>query len=200
MKVGYVSIVGKPNVGKSSLLNDIFSRKVSIVTKKAQTTRNAISNIFNDEDSQIIFVDTPGIHNFNASINRFMNKASYNSIRGADVTVFARKQRDFADAFTKSITPKDFKELSTDYQYFDALINTVPRRVLGEKELDNINPDCVLIEIASAPFGIDFQSAKEKAFNVIKAGSLPGKVAPESAGEIIGRSILPIIRARGSTD
>ena len=87
MKVGYVSIVGKPNVGKSSLLNNIFSRKVSIVTKKAQTTRNAISNIYNDEDSQIIFVDTPGIHNFNASINRFMNKASYNSIRGADVTV-----------------------------------------------------------------------------------------------------------------
>ena len=87
MKVGYVSIVGKPNVGKSSLLNDIFLRKVSIVTKKAQTTRNAISNVYNDEDSQIIFVDTPGIHNFNASINRFMNKASYNSIRGADVTV-----------------------------------------------------------------------------------------------------------------
>ncbi len=119
---------------------------------------------------------------------------------GAQVTVFARKQRDFADAFTKCLTPKDFKELATDYQDFDALINTVPRRVLGEKELDNINPDCVLIEIASAPFGIDFQSAKEKAFNVIKAGSLPGKVAPESAGEIIGRSILPIIRARGSTD
>lgn len=87
MKVGYVSVVGKPNVGKSSLLNDIFSRKVSIVTKKAQTTRNAISNIYNDEDSQIIFIDTPGIHNFNASINRFMNKASFNSIRGADVTV-----------------------------------------------------------------------------------------------------------------
>ena len=87
MKVGYVSIVGKPNVGKSSLLNDIFSRKVSIVTKKAQTTRNAISNIYNDEDSQIIFIDTPGIHNFNASINRFMNKASYNRIRGAHVTV-----------------------------------------------------------------------------------------------------------------
>ena len=72
--------------------------------------------------------------------------------------------------------------------------------MLGEKELESINPDCLLIEIASAPFGIDFQCAKEKAFNVIKAGSLPGKVAPESAGEIIGRSILPIIRARGSTD
>lgn len=119
---------------------------------------------------------------------------------GADVTVFARKQKDFADAFTKGITPKEFKELSSEYQDFDALINTVPQRVLGEKELDNINPECVLIEIASAPFGMDFQAAKERAFNVIKAGSLPGKVAPKSAGEIIGRSILPIIRARGSTD
>lgn len=87
MKVGFVSIVGKPNVGKSSLLNEIFSKKVSIVSKKAQTTRNAISNIYNDDESQIIFVDTPGIHNFNASLNRFMNKASYNSIRGADVTI-----------------------------------------------------------------------------------------------------------------
>ena len=119
---------------------------------------------------------------------------------GADVTVFARKQKDFADAFTKGIIPKEFNELSSEYQDFDALINTVPQRVLGEKELDNINPECVLIEIASAPFGMDFQAAKERAFNVIKAGSLPGKVAPKSAGEIIGRSILPIIRARGSTD
>ncbi len=119
---------------------------------------------------------------------------------GAEVTVFARKQKDFADAFAKNIIPKDFSSLSADYHNFDALINTVPQRVLNAKELDNLNPECVLIEVASAPFGIDFQSAKERAFNVIKAGSLPGKVAPESAGEIIGRSILPIIRARGSAD
>lgn len=119
---------------------------------------------------------------------------------GADVTIFARKQKDFADAFAKSITAKDFTELTSDYHDFDALINTVPQKVLSDKELDNINPECVLVEIASAPFGIDFQSAKERAFNVIKAGSLPGKVAPKSAGEIIGRSILPIIRARGSAD
>lgn len=119
---------------------------------------------------------------------------------GAEVTVFARKQRDFADAFTKGIAPKDFSALATDYHSFDTLINTVPQRVIGTVELDNLNPECLLIEIASAPFGIDFQGAKERAFNVIKAGSLPGKVAPKSAGEIIGRSILPIIRARGSTD
>ncbi len=116
---------------------------------------------------------------------------------GADVTVFARKQSDFALIQNESLKHKDFHTLSYEQQNFDALINTVPKRVLGEKELSNLNPDCILVEIASAPFGIDFQAAKEKAFTVIKAGSLPGKVAPKSAGEIIGHSILPIIKARG---
>ena len=116
---------------------------------------------------------------------------------GADVTVFARKQSDFALIQNESLKHKEFHTLSHEQQNFDALINTVPKKVLGEKELSNLNPDCILVEIASAPFGIDFQAAKEKAFTVIKAGSLPGKVAPKSAGEIIGHSILPIIKARG---
>ncbi len=116
---------------------------------------------------------------------------------GANVTVFARKQRDFADAFTKGMQALDFSRLNADTFRFDAVINTVPALVLGENELKNINSDCLLIETASTPFGIDFQVAKEKAFDVIKAGSLPGKVAPKTAGEIIGRSIFPIIQTRG---
>lgn len=116
---------------------------------------------------------------------------------GAEVTIFARKEKDFADAFSKSLNYKAFSELSRENHSFDALINTVPTKVIGAEELNKLNPECVLIEIASAPFGIDFQAAKEKAFNVVKASSLPGKVAPKSAGEIIGRSILPILRARG---
>lgn len=119
---------------------------------------------------------------------------------GADVTVFARKERDFALILSESIKYKEFDKLSHEQHNFDTLINTVPKKVVGENELLNLNSDCTLIEIASAPFGIDFQAAKEKAFTVIKAGSLPGKVAPKSAGEIIGRSILPIIKARGLTD
>ena len=63
--------------------------------------------------------------------------------------------------------------------------------------MKNLNQECLFIEIASSPFGIDFQAAKEYAFDVIKANSLPGKVAPKTAGEIIGRSILPIIEKRG---
>lgn len=119
---------------------------------------------------------------------------------GADVTVFARKPSDMADAYAKNLHHKSYKELATEYSDFDALINTVPARVIGADELSNLNPECIIIETASSPFGIDFQTAKEKALEVIKASSLPGKVAPKTAGEIIGRSILPIIKSRGFTD
>lgn len=115
----------------------------------------------------------------------------------ADVTVFARKPVDLALIQSEALKYREFHTLSHEPQSFDTLINTVPTRVLGEKELSMLNPDCLLIEIASAPFGIDFQASKEKAFTVIKAGSLPGKVAPKTAGEIIGHCILPIIKARG---
>ncbi len=118
---------------------------------------------------------------------------------GADITVFARKQSAFAEIHASSMKYEQFDTLSTQFNNFDAVINTVPAKVLGGAELSKLNPDCVLIEVASAPFGIDFQAAKERAFKVIKAGSLPGKVAPKTAGEIIGRSILPIIKKKEET-
>ena len=116
---------------------------------------------------------------------------------GAEVTIFARKERDKADAFTKGYKFASFPSLKNTEYKFDALINTVPQKVLGREEMKNISSDCLFIEIASAPFGIDFQAAKEFAFDVIKANSLPGKVAPKTAGEIIGRSILPILENKG---
>ncbi len=113
---------------------------------------------------------------------------------GADVTVFARKQSAFAEVYASSMKYEHFDTLTTELNDFDAMINTVPVKVLGGAQLSKLNPECVLVEVASAPFGIDFQAAKERAFKVVKAGSLPGKVAPKTAGEIIGRSILPMIR------
>ena len=61
MKSGFVAILGRPNVGKSTIINKIVNQQVSIVTDKAQTTRNNIIGIYNDEDTQIVFLDTPGI-------------------------------------------------------------------------------------------------------------------------------------------
>ena len=62
MKSGFVSIIGRPNTGKSTLINSLVGEKIAIISDKPQTTRNLIQGIYNEDDTQIIFVDTPGIH------------------------------------------------------------------------------------------------------------------------------------------
>ena len=69
---GTVAILGRPNVGKSTLLNRIVGEKLAIVTPKPQTTRNRITGVYNDERGQIVFVDTPGVHGAKKGLNRFM--------------------------------------------------------------------------------------------------------------------------------
>ena len=88
MKSGFVSIVGRPNAGKSTLINTIIKEKIAIVSDKAHTTRNNIQGIYNDEDSQIIFIDTPGIHKPNQMLGKYMNNQSYYSLEDADVILF----------------------------------------------------------------------------------------------------------------
>ena len=88
MKSGFVSLVGRPNVGKSTLLNGIIGSKVAITSNKPQTTRNVIQGIYNEEDTQIIFVDTPGIHKPNHKIGNYLNKQAYYSIGDVDVVLF----------------------------------------------------------------------------------------------------------------
>ena len=88
MKVGFVSIVGRPNVGKSTLINSIIGSKVAIVSDKAHTTRNNIQGIYNDDDSQIIFIDTPGIHKPMHKLGKYMNSQSYYSIEDTNVILF----------------------------------------------------------------------------------------------------------------
>lgn len=88
MKCGYVSIVGRPNVGKSTLLNSILGMKLAITSNVSGTTRNVIQGIYNDESSQIIFVDTPGIHKPNDKLGNLLNKKAYNNIDGVDIILF----------------------------------------------------------------------------------------------------------------
>ena len=88
MKVGVVSIIGRPNAGKSTLINAIIKEKVAITSSKPQTTRNAIQGIYNDENSQIIFVDTPGIHKPTNKLGKFLNSESYSALDGVDLILF----------------------------------------------------------------------------------------------------------------
>ena len=88
MKSGFVSIVGRPNVGKSTLLNAIIGKKIAITSSTAQTTRNIIQGIYNREDLQIVFVDTPGIHKPQNKLGTVLNKQAYYSLSDVDVILF----------------------------------------------------------------------------------------------------------------
>ena len=88
MKVGFVSLVGRPNVGKSTLMNSILGVKLSITSDKVGTTRNIVNGIYNDADSQIIFVDTPGIHKPLNKLDSILNQKSYANIDFVDVILF----------------------------------------------------------------------------------------------------------------
>ena len=88
MKSGFASIVGRPNTGKSTLLNSIVNAKLAITSDVAGTTRNTIEGIYTDDEAQIIFIDTPGIHKPQNRLGRFLNRESYSFLRNIDVILF----------------------------------------------------------------------------------------------------------------
>src|SRR5688572_1321546 len=89
MRSGIATIVGRPNVGKSTLLNQLVGKKLSIVSHKPQTTRHRIQGVVHLPEGQIVFVDTPGLHlRGKRALNRAMNDAAAGSIEGVDVVLF----------------------------------------------------------------------------------------------------------------
>ena len=87
-KSGFVSIVGKPNVGKSTFLNQVLKTKLVITSPKPQTTRNTITGIYTSDESQIIFLDTPGIHKAKNKLDEYMSKMAYNALDIVDLVLF----------------------------------------------------------------------------------------------------------------
>lgn len=135
-KSGYVGVLGRPNVGKSTLLNRLIGEKISAVSSKPQTTRNKISIIYNDEDSQIIFLDTPGIQKPGNELGKFMQKESESSLDEVDIVTYlvdtstkiGRLDRMIIDLLKKA--PKNLKII--------LLINKIDQ-VKKEELLDIIN-------------------------------------------------------------
>lgn len=119
MKIGFVSILGRPNVGKSTLLNALLSKKVSIVSPKAQTTRDAISGILNEKDYQIVFVDTPGIFYGKEKLYSLMKKTAFESSRDVNAIIY------MVDASTKA--------LDEDIKIYNSINSDAPRIVVLNK-------------------------------------------------------------------
>lgn len=87
-KLGFVAIIGRPNVGKSTFLNRVIGQKIAIMSDKPQTTRNKIQGVYTDDDAQIIFIDTPGVHKPKHKLGDFMMKVALNALREVDLILF----------------------------------------------------------------------------------------------------------------
>ena len=122
-KVGYVAIVGQPNVGKSTLLNNLLDFKVAAVTRKPQTTRHQIRGILNGEDHQIIFFDTPGLLEPKYKLQEAMRQAAFRSLKDADLVLFmvaaAREPHEFDTKLLNETRSASFRDLKA--AWFGAL-------------------------------------------------------------------------------
>ncbi|AGB40693.1 prephenate dehydrogenase [Halobacteroides halobius DSM 5150] len=108
---------------------------------------------------------------------------------GSNTFGVARKNKDLARALEMGLTPVNFKNLSSEINKADFIFNTVPVKVLDRKLLEQVNPNTLIIDLASAPGGTDFETAQQLGIQAELALGLPGKVAPTSAGEILGNVI-----------
>ncbi|MDD7215452.1 MAG: GTPase Era [Firmicutes bacterium] len=88
LKTGFIGIIGRPNVGKSTLLNSILGEKIAITTDKPQTTRNTIRGIYTRSDVQMVFIDTPGIHKPHSKLGAYMTESAVNTFKEVDVILF----------------------------------------------------------------------------------------------------------------
>ena len=169
MKSGFVSIVGRPNAGKSTIINALLERKLSIVTEKAQTTRNSIKGIYDDGEYQIIFIDTPGIHKASHSLGQFMNKEALDSAKDVDANILvvdASRKFDAGDQFIN-------ESLSKEIPLF-IVINKIDLMRLPEVEqikakYQEMYPNAKILEASAIEnFGIDELLKEVK--SVIKEG------------------------------
>lgn len=151
-KSGFVSIIGRPNVGKSTLLNQIVGQKVAIMSDKAQTTRNKIQGIYTTDDTQVIFIDTPGIHKPKHRLGDFMVQSALSTLNEVEIVLFMVNASE--------------KRGPGDNYILDRLKNVESPVFLVINKIDEVHPDELLPIIEDYKSEMDFAeivpiSAKE---------------------------------------
>lgn len=168
-KSGFVAIIGRPNVGKSTLLNRVIGQKIAIMSDKAQTTRNRIQGVYTDEEAQIVFIDTPGIHKPKHALGDFMVNTAYSALKGVDAVLFVVSA-------IQSIGPGD-------RLIIEKLKNlSVPVYLLINK-IDLVHPDSLLETIESYTSELEFSE-------VFPISALEGNNVPEMMNTL--KSTLPV--------
>lgn len=142
-KAGFVSIIGRPNVGKSTLMNKIIGQKIAITSNKPQTTRNRIQTVYTGEEGQIVFLDTPGIHKSKNKLGEYMVGVARRSISDVDVVLFLAEPTTYIGAGEKSII-EDLKK--TDLPV-----------ILVINKVDTIKQDAILEVIDTYRKEMDFE-------------------------------------------
>ncbi|WP_430615256.1 GTPase Era [Enterococcus sp. DIV1067f] len=141
-KSGFVAIVGRPNVGKSTLLNRVVGQKIAIMSDKAQTTRNKIQGVYTTDDAQLIFIDTPGIHKPKHRLGDFMVETAYSALREVDVTLF--------------MISADQKRGKGDDFIIERLRQSQMPVFLVINKIDKVHPDALLAIIEDYSSQMDF--------------------------------------------
>ncbi|MFR1799561.1 MAG: GTPase Era [Enterococcus casseliflavus] len=141
-KSGFVAIVGRPNVGKSTLLNRVVGQKIAIMSDKAQTTRNKIQGVYTTDDAQLIFIDTPGIHKPKHRLGDFMVETAYSALREVDVTLF--------------MISADQKRGKGDDFIIERLRQSQTPVFLVINKIDKVHPDALLTIIEDYSSQMDF--------------------------------------------
>lgn len=141
-KSGFVSIIGRPNVGKSTFMNKVLGQKVAIMSDKPQTTRNKVQGVYSTDDSQIIFIDTPGIHKPKHQLGEHMMKVARNTLRETEVILFIINAAE---------------EIGRGDKYIiEMLKNTKTPIILVLNKIDLVHPDELLKQIDVYKDELDF--------------------------------------------
>ncbi len=196
LKEGMVVLAGMPGVhieerikSKGVILYD-YSKVDSFANLNSiSTAEGVIYELIGDSEINL--------HGSKTLVTGYGKAASAIAVRllalGSEVTVAARSEKDRTAALRAGCKAISLYEIEGVANGFDFVVNTVPALVIDEKIVSKLKKSCVAVEVASAPFGIDFDSAEKHAIKVIKAPSLPGRISPASAGDAIAKTIQSLM-------